>query len=370
MYAPDENSYQIGVSELESLFLHLANSGFNNLGPIYRDGAIMLDHLSSFDDFTSGLSESIGKGQYQIHENAHQSLFQYTVGPQSFKKFLHPERRQLWSANKSENGFEIESDSSSEKMAFWGVKSCDLAAITILDQVFLQDDTSSAYYQSMRENTFVIAVGCTHPSTNCFCTTQDTGPSPSGDFDFSLVEIEDGSELTYLVEAGSERARCIAENLSFSVASSKNIAKGVEMISDAAEKIKVRFDRKEVAEKLKENIDHKRWDEIAKRCLSCANCTMVCPTCFCTSTEDIIDITGDHTERWLSWDSCFNGDFSYIHGGKIRSGTKSRYRQWLTHKLSNWYDQFGSSGCVGCGRCTTWCPVGIDLTEEVHELTQ
>ena len=114
------------------------------------------------------------------------------------------------------------------------------------------------------------------------------------------------------------------------------------------------------------NYENKRWDDIEKRCLSCANCTMVCPTCFCSKVEDTTDLSGDHAERWREWDSCFTMDFSYIHGGSVRTKTRSRYRQWMVHKLATWIDQFGSSGCVGCGRCITWCPVGIDLTEEVR----
>lgn len=81
--------------------------------------------------------------------------------------------------------------------------------------------------------------------------------------------------------------------------------------------------------------------------------------------EDVTDLTGQQAERKRKWDSCFTLDFSYIHGGSIRPSVYSRYRQWLTHKFASWQDQFGTSGCVGCGRCITWCPVGIDVTEEI-----
>jgi ferredoxin len=123
-----------------------------------------------------------------------------------------------------------------------------------------------------------------------------------------------------------------------------------------------------IRELLAATLDHPRWDDVASRCLTCTNCTLVCPTCFCSTVEDVTDLTGRTAERWRRWDSCFTLGHSYLHGGSVRSTARDRYRQWLTHKLGTWIDQFGHSGCVGCGRCITWCPVGIDITEEVAAL--
>ncbi|MBZ0254314.1 MAG: 4Fe-4S dicluster domain-containing protein, partial [Candidatus Methylomirabilis sp.] len=123
-----------------------------------------------------------------------------------------------------------------------------------------------------------------------------------------------------------------------------------------------------VKELLYANAEHPRWAETAERCLSCANCTMVCPTCFCSTVEDVSDLSGEAAERRRKWDSCFTMDFSYLVGGSVRGSGAARYRQWMTHKLGSWIDQFGTSGCVGCGRCIAWCPVGIDITEEAEAL--
>ncbi len=125
------------------------------------------------------------------------------------------------------------------------------------------------------------------------------------------------------------------------------------------------LDTTDIHDLLLNNLEHPRWAEVAERCLSCANCTMVCPTCFCASVEEVSDLSGDNVRRERAWDSCFTMEHSYTNTGTVRKTTASRYRQWLTHKLATWSDQFGTSGCVGCGRCVTWCPVAIDLTEEV-----
>lgn len=142
------------------------------------------------------------------------------------------------------------------------------------------------------------------------------------------------------------------------------------MVARTAETLTRTLDTDGIRDLLFDNLDHPRWDEVASRCLACTNCTLVCPTCFCSTVEDTTDLTGGVAERWQTWDSCFTMDFSYIHGGSVRKTHRARYRQWLTHKLASWIDQFGTSGCVGCGRCITWCPVGIDLTEEVRALRE
>ncbi len=358
--------FRLNTSHLRSLFQQLAAEDYKNLGPVARDGAVMLETLSSFDDMPTGCTEKHDKGQYRLRQGDDGSLFQYTLGPQSFKKFLHPPRRKLWEARGTRQSFEITlQEDIPPKMAFWGVRGCDLEAIKIQDRIFLQGTVVNDWYRQAREQLFIIATGCTRPAGNCFCTSMKTGPMPGDDFDLSLVEVKDADGWFYLTECRSTKALELAQKLDFPPAGTDEVTEAAMAIQEADDKMTVRLDPTEAALTLKNNLEHRHWDNVAERCLSCANCTMVCPTCFCTTTEDITDITGNHTERWLTWDSCFNGDYSFIHGGKIRQTTRSRYRQWMTHKLSTWHDQFGTSGCVGCGRCITWCPVGIDITEEL-----
>ncbi len=364
------HAFRTDIKGLISLFSQLSGQGYSQIGPLVRDGAIMLGEIQSFDDLAQGYTDEQAQGHYRIKPIPNKGLFQYAVGPQSFKQYLHPPRRKLWSTNGTNQNFTVETGDKPQKMVFWGVRSCDLEAIKILDRVFLEGAFVNKWYQQAREQLLIIAASCPLPSANCFCTSTHTGPKPESGFDLGVHEISGNNGIYYLIETGSQKGEKLIKKLQLQWASAEELESMERMIEKAASSMKKRFEPTEAAELLKKTLEHKYWDEVGNRCLSCANCTMVCPTCFCTSTEDITDITGEHSERWLRWDSCFNGDFSYIQGGKVRGSTPARYRQWMTHKLSYWYHQFGTSGCVGCGRCVTWCPVGIDITEGLEELAR
>jgi len=185
-----------------------------------------------------------------------------------------------------------------------------------------------------------------------------------------LTEVLEDNRHYFVVESGTKKGEKIIAGLAVRPAKENEVAEAENRIAQAAKNMGRKLNTEGIRDLLVENHDHSRWDEVASRCLSCANCTMVCPTCFCSTVEDVTDITGEHAERWQKQDSCFTLDFSYLHGGSVRASTRSQYRQWLTHKLATWIDQFDESGCTGCGRCITWCPVAIDLTEEVEAIRQ
>ncbi|MFZ3179832.1 MAG: 4Fe-4S dicluster domain-containing protein, partial [Methylocystis silviterrae] len=214
----------------------------------------------------------------------------------------------------------------------------------------------------------IVAVNCGQAGGTCFCVSMRAGPRVEHGFDLALTELLDGTEHSFLVETGSDEGRALLAQVPHRLASSREVEAREAVTERTASSMGRNMRLDDLNELLMSNLEHPRWDEVATRCLSCTNCTLVCPTCFCTSVEDASDLSGKHAERWRRWDSCFTMDFSYIHGGSVRASAKSRYRQWMTHKLATWIDQFGSSGCVGCGRCITWCPVGIDITEEVRAI--
>jgi ferredoxin len=197
-----------------------------------------------------------------------------------------------------------------------------------------------------------------------------TGPKATFGFDLALTELLEGDRHCFVVEVGTEQGAEVLSEVTYLQADEAERVSAEQIVANTAEQMGRRMDTNGIRELLYRSYEHRRWDDVAQRCLTCANCTMVCPTCFCTTAEDTTDLTGEHAERWRKWDSCFTLDFSYIHGGNVRASAKSRYRQWMTHKLATWIDQFGTSGCVGCGRCITWCPVGIDITEEVRAIRE
>jgi ferredoxin len=171
-----------------------------------------------------------------------------------------------------------------------------------------------------------------------------------------------------LADAATPTGDEILAEISSQPATREQIAAATAAVETAASHMGRTMPTSGLKELLYRNVENPRWDALAERCLSCANCTLVCPTCFCSTVEDCTDLAGQRAERIRKWDSCFTTDFSYIHGGSVRATPRSKFRQWMMHKLAYWNDQFGTSGCTGCGRCITWCPVGIDITEEVRAI--
>lgn len=363
--------YVIERSNLDGLFKALREKGYELIGPTVRDGAVVYDTLTSSSDLPVGLTDEQDGGNYRLKKRNDQALFGYAVGPHSWKKFLHPPKIRLWEARRTKEGFQIDRNhDAAALMAFIGVRSCEIHAITIQDKVFLEGVFIDPVYQLRRQNIFIVALNCGQAGGTCFCVSMKTGPKVTADFDLTLTEVLEKDQHFFLVEVGSDKGREVLKKMTHRPAEKSEIEKAETILRQTAAQMGRSMDTQNLKELLYANLEHPRWDEVAKRCLSCANCTMVCPTCFCTTVEDTTDLTGNHAERWRRWDSCFTMDFSYIHGGNIRSSAKSRYRQWLTHKLAGWLDQFGSFGCVGCGRCISWCPVGIDMTEEVRGIRE
>lgn len=364
-------SFIIERQDLQKLLDALRQRGYQAVGPTVREGAIVYDQIASVEDLPIGWTDEQDGGTYRLKKRNDQALFGYVVGPHSWKKFLHPPVLSLWKAKKNGKSFEtVSNNDDPPPYAFIGVRSCELHAIAIQDRVFINGKYVDPLYKARRERAFIVAVNCVQAGGTCFCVSMKTGPKVTVGFDLALTEIIDGHRHSFVVEVGTEQGAEILQMVPTKRAQPPDIRAAEQRVAQAAHQMGRQLDTTDIKDLLYRNLEHPRWDEVATRCLNCTNCTMVCPTCFCTTVEDVTDLTGQEAERVRKWDSCFTLDFSYIHGGSVRASPKSRYRQWMTHKLASWIDQFGTSGCVGCGRCITWCPVGIDITEEVRAIRE
>jgi sulfhydrogenase subunit beta (sulfur reductase) len=361
----------LAASQFGRLIEALRRRAFDVVGPTVRDGAIVYDRIDSASDLPAGVTDEQEPGRYRLKKRDDPALFGYAVGPHSGKKHFHSPAVRLWSAERQDSGFRILNNEAlpHSPYALLGARACELAAIHVQDRVLLGDKYRDPLYARSRDGTFIVAVHCTQAAATCFCVSMGTGPRASQGFDLALTEIATSGEHRFLVEAATERGSEVLAELETTSVSPEDRRDADAALARAEQQTR-KLDTAGIKELLYQNFDHPRWDDVARRCLTCANCTMVCPTCFCTTVEDVTDVSGEHAERWRHWDSCFALGFSYIHGGSIRTSSKGRYRQWMTHKLASWIDQFGSSGCVGCGRCITWCPVGIDITEEVRAIRE
>ena len=351
---------------LDRLVEVLIADGYLVIGPTVRDDAIVLDELGSAAALPAGWGVDTGPGYYRLRPRQDAAVFAHSAGPGSWKEFLHPPRRQLWSADAG-GGFRPPA-TAAPRYAFLGVRGCDLASIRILGRVLGEGTHPDGAFTRTRQALFVVAVNCTEPGGVCFCASMGTGPDAGPGYDLALTERIDESGHWFLAEAGTPAgARILAAVPHRSASETEQDAARAE-VSAAAQRMGREMPAVDLPELIRASVESPHWEDVASRCLSCANCTMVCPTCFCTTTEDVSDLTGSHAERWQHWASCFEMDFSFVHGGSVRPSGASRYRQWFSHKLGTWHEQFGSSGCVGCGRCIAWCPVGIDITAEAARL--
>jgi ferredoxin len=368
----EEQRRVLHAEELAKLIELLSCKGYRTIGPCVRDGAIVYERIESSAQLPAGWTDEQERGCYRLKRGEDQAWFGYAVGPHSWKRYSHPAEVRLWSAERRGGTFRILNNEMRPKQpnAFLGVRACDLAAIKVQDRVLIGDKYRDAIYEELRQGVFVVVVQCTHAAATCFCASMGTGPRAQGGFDLALTELVGPAGHRFVVQTGSERGAEVLAGVQTAPVTGADLHDAEAAVDRAASEQVRSIDTAGIKDLLYRNFDHPRWDNVAARCLTCANCTMVCPTCFCTTVEDVTYVTSYQAERWRRWDSCFTLSFSYIHGGNVRTSSKARYRQWMTHKLASWIDQFGSSGCVGCGRCIAWCPVGIDITEEVRALRE
>ncbi len=356
----------LATDDLQALVDTLARHRYRVIGPTVRDQAIQYDDLADVAALPQGWRQQQVPGRYTLLQSDSPRRFAWANGPQALKPLLFTPTETLWTARRETDGhLRFVAETRTEPaLAVIGVRACDLAALRLQDKHFIGQQPDPGYRQR-RAGLFVVAVHCTHPAETCFCASTGDGPRANEGFDIALSETDRG----YLVEPGSASGRAICRELPLTQADpAERVAADQEIDSAAARQQRV-IPTGDLSNRLFDSLNNPHWQNIAERCMACSNCTSVCPTCFCHRHADRPALGGGHSEHIREWDSCFTAGHGYLHGYHIRPDTQHRYQQWLTHKFGSWHQQYGRSGCVGCGRCITWCPVGIDLTEEIAVLT-
>ncbi|MCB9927112.1 MAG: 4Fe-4S dicluster domain-containing protein [Planctomycetaceae bacterium] len=379
---PIESKVTLAKTRLQGLIDALLNAGYQVVGPQVADGAVVYDQLESIEQLPLGVLDEQDGGAYRLMRREEAGYFDHVVGPHSLKQYLFPPHETLQQLQLKESGWQVQQSSDAHQpLAVIGPRSCDLHAMAIQDRVFLDGPYVDPAYRARRDRLFVVSIQCRRAVATCFCHSMKTGPKAKRGFDLAITELDD----CFVIEVGTIRGgEILADVNGWQASSVANVDRADKQSAQLEREMRQResagkstgapkpreLDTRDIRDLLLGNLNHPRWTEVAERCLSCANCTMVCPTCFCSSVTEVSDLTGQNVRRERSWTSCFTSEHSLLNSGVVRNSTKARYRQWLTHKLATWIDQYDTSGCVGCGRCITWCPVGIDLTEEVAAIRE
>ena len=272
--------------EFPGLLAALRARGYRLVGPTVRDGAIVYAELSGVDDLPIGWTDEQEGGTYRLRRRDDAALFGYTVGPHSWKQVFHPPSVRLWRARRDADGLRMEAEPLTEpKTALIGARACDLHAIAIQDTVFLRGAVVDQRYAAGRRNAFVVAVNCGQAARTCFCTSMGTGPQASGGFDLALTEVIGDGEHYFVVEPGTPAGREVLDGLSHREAAPGELEAAARRHENATRQMGRQMDTAGIRDLLQQNADHPRWDDVASRCLTCGNCTMVCPTCFCTTSK-------------------------------------------------------------------------------------
>jgi NAD(P)H-flavin reductase len=349
-------------ANLDTLIDHLHQDGRIVIGPTVVDGVIGYAEIASAADLPAGVGDEQSPGRYRLVKHDNRRVFEFTVGPSSPKRWVFPSPLVLNVAHREGRSVAFEPvPADRPQLAFLGIRACELAGLGVTDRVLLGGPYTDEDYRARREQALVIAVNCTTASSTCFCTSMGTGPEAVSGYDLVLTELDDG----FVVRVGSPAGADLVAHLPVRAADAAQVSSAAAAVNRVATEMGDPVPTAGLHDRLLSQFDSPRWAKIAERCMSCANCTMVCPTCFCNTVNQVSDLAGQVSTSERIWDPCFTAGFARVAGGNFRSRPRDRYRQWLTHKFATWVDQFGSFGCVGCGRCVTWCPVGIDVRAEL-----
>ena len=348
---------------LQALIDALVARGYKVIGPVVREGAVVLAPLEDAKRIPWGVLDVQAPGKYTLEAGNPQRAFGWVNGPSSLKPFLFKQQETLWQATVGADGrVGFGSVVEAHPQAVIGVRPCDIAAMRVQDRVFLEGEHVDIRYKARRDSLFTVVVNCTRAADTCFCTSQGVSTRAEQGYDLAMTEVGGG----FVIEAGSETGAEVLQALSLDDALPAQLTAADAGIREAATTQKRSAPSAErCAQVLSVARDHPQWDRVAEQCEGCGNCTKLCPTCICHKQMYLPSLDGEGGEQVREWDSCHSETHGYVSGKNLRQARRERYRMRVTHKFTNMEHQFGLPGCVGCGRCISWCTKGIDVTENL-----
>ena len=263
----------------------------------------------------------------------------------------------------------VEAVVEAESTVIFGVHTCDLQGMRVLDAAF-REGYPDAHYLKRREQTLLVGIECLKPcDEHSFCKSMGTLTASNG-YDLHLTDVGEA----YAVDVGSETGQALLDNYA-------NAQKATEADMERLNKVlsakwprfpyKLDFDVGALAPLMSHAYDSPVWDQLAEICLACGQCTLVCPTCFCFNVYDEVALNLREGERWRRWDSCQLDEFATVAGGEnFREHQSARLRHRFMRKGRYLFEKYGELGCTGCGRCARSCLVDISPVDVFNDLHQ
>lgn len=308
---------------------------------------------------------------YELIKNPEDINLDYSNTILSAKKIIFPQREVFMEFSTGDNGqLKVKEILPEEKLvAIFGLRPCDAKALTLTDKVF-DGDYIDLYYTKRRNQATLVGLTCnTPPSPNCFCLSLGGSPHSKEGLDILMTDLGDKYYVESLTKKGDELINLAKDLFEEPKAHDKNDLEKIHR--DSEKKIKRHInDIEKIPANLKTMFDSPFWDEESLSCLRCGICTYLCPACHCFDINDeIISSSPLKGKRVRTWDTCQFPDFTmHSSGHNPRPDRASRLRQRILHKFQYFVENYQSYQCTGCGRCITYCPVGIDLIEILNKV--
>lgn len=289
-------------------------------------------------------------------DNIHEIILDCPASLPSPKEFLFPQYEPMLKI--TDNGQRITDLSDKIRRVLFGVRSCDISALALLDKFYLGGH-KDPYYAERRRNTLFISVVCNNPDPTCFCIGLGTGPYLEKGFDIQMTDLGD----RYFVQTGSTEGARAVKSLSFLFRrpTKKDYEDQYEVFLSSSARFYKRINLEGIRQMiLSEKVKDDFWQWVSGRCFECGGCVYDCPLCTCFTVTDREYSEG--TERIRLWDTCLFKGFTRMAGGVLPNEMMvKRTKRWYYHKLVYYPETLGGFGCVGCGRCTITCPGKIDM---------